>query len=251
MKHMSLRRSGFVALAAAALPLAFASAAPAASTVTLSLKITPARKSPSPQHLRTVAVRPVLAYADSDPSRIVAPLAFTDVVLPKGFVLDASKPAKCQPTIVAPTVCPHASIIGAGGAEFVAALGDVKIPASTEPITKGGVPANHGVLAFYSGASKFFLLTNATKPVQDQRVFPGQLIKGARPVIRIPVYKIVAAGLVVSVTKFDAPINGVFKAPASCPKGGWKAQARTQFRTADGERPAAGTVISPATVKCS
>lgn len=240
-----------LAAVAAAVPLAFSANAFAANSVKYSLKIVPNQKSASTSKLRTVSINPVLNYVSTDSSKIVDPLQFTDLVMPKGFTFNTRGKQTCKESVLAAQQCGRKGLLGAGGASFIAAAGGQSIPASTVRITKGGVPNNKGILVYLSGPSKFFILSNAETPVQDQRTFPGQLIKGSSPIIRIPVYKIVVATLTVSVTKFDAPIGGIFKASTTCPRGGWKSTAKTKFRKPGGDNnPGAQFVNATATVAC-
>ncbi len=248
-----MRKFVLVALAAA-LPLAFSANAVAANKVTYDLKIVPAKKSASAKKLRTVSINPILNYANVDSSKLVDPLASTDLILPKGFKFVTKGFPVCglkgEAQKLAPKQCGRKGLLGQGSAGFVAALGAVKIVAKTEP-AKGNVPKNGGILNYLTGPSSFFIFSNAKDPVQDQRSFPGKLINGASPIIRIPVYKIVVANLVVSVTKFDAPIGGVVRAATTCPKGGWVSTAKTKFRTADGVNIVNKVISATAKVKCS
>ena len=244
-----MRKFVLVALAAA-VPLAFSADAMAANKVTYTLKISPAKKSVSSKKLRTVSINPIIKYANVDSTKTVDPLGFTDLVLPKGFKFVTKGFKTCKQSVLAAKTCGRTGLLGAGSASFIAAAGTTTIPANTAPI-KGNVPKNGGILNYLSGPSKFFILSNAEKPVQDQRTFPGQLISGSSPTIRIPVYKIVVAGLTISVTKFDAPIGGVVKAATTCPKGGWTSTAKTKFRTPDGNTVTSTVVSATAKVKCS
>lgn len=244
-----MRKFVLIALAAA-VPLAFSAEAIAANKVTYNLKITPAKKSVSSKNLRTVSINPVINYVNVDSTKVVDPLGATDLILPQGFKFVTKGFKTCPKSVLAAKTCGRKGLLGAGSASFVAAAAGEKIVANTAPIP-GKVPANGGILNYLSGSNRFFILSNAEKPVQDQRTFPGQLISGSKPTIRIPVYKIVVAGLTISVTKFDAPIGGIVKASTTCPRGGWVSTAKTVFRTPDGNAITTKVITATAKVKCS
>ena len=270
-----MRRLIITALAAA-VPLVTASTALAAPQATYNLTVTPAKKSQS------VAVALKLAYGDPSPGVVVAPLQFTDISLPSGFKLNTKYQSnrknqcdskKVQQVTKNPTAdCPLTSLLGVGKASFVATGGGAVIQANTVKITKPGAPNNGGVLVYNArtrtdvnktandsngvapqckGKPTFFIYTNALKPVQDQRVFPGCFVTvGGRAVIRVPVYQIVVAGLQVSITRFEASLKG-FNSGA-CPKNRkWTSKAATTFRKPDGKPGGVTNTANSPAVRCS
>lgn len=245
-----------IAAAIAALPLMLAAPALAAPTSTFKLGVTPNKAN------KATVLKTSLTYGDTRGKDVlVVPLQFTDITLPKGFAFDTAflnkKANQCdskkvQQVTKDPTKdCPKSSLLGFGSAGFVAVAGTVQIPANTVKIAKPGAPsANKGVLVYNAkirsdvnttpedsnhvasqckGKPTFFIYSNAIVPIQDQRVFPGCFVTVAgRSVIRVPIYKILVAGLMVSVVKFETTIKGV--KTGTCPTGGWKSSATTTFR---------------------
>ena len=265
-----------VAAIAAAVPLMIAAPSFAAPQATFKLGVTPAKAK------RSVTLKTTLVYKDSAGAAVtVNPLQFTDITLPAGFKIDTKfqgkrsnqcDSRKVQQQTKNPTAdCPKASLLGVGGAGFIASAGTTKIPANTAKITKPGAPNNKGVLIYNArtrtdvnksaddsngiapqckGKPTFFIYSNALVPVQDQRVFPGCFVTvGGKSVIRVPIYKIVVAGLLVSVVKFESTFKG-YKSD-TCPSGGWKSAATTTYRTPTG---APGTIkytAKSAAVRCT
>jgi len=272
-----------IAAVVAAVPLMIAAPSFAApSSVNYNLTVKPAKKS------QAVVVTPTLAYTNPSPGEFVAPLQFTDLYLPAGFRLNttyqSNRKNQCDSKKVAgtknPTVdCPLTSLLGAGSASFTAVGTDpvtkVKsgIQADTVKINKVNAPAsNRGVLIYNArtrtdvnrtdddstgiapqckGKPAFFIFTNALKPVQDQRVFPGCFVTiGGRAVIRVPVYQINVAGLLVSVTKFQASLKGFNS--GTCPANKrWTSKSVTTFRKSDGKPGGPSYTANSAAVRCS
>ena len=265
-----------IAALAATVPLMLAAPSFAAPRATYKLRVAPNKAK------RSVTLKVLLTYKDSAGAAVtVNPLQFTDITLPPGFKLDTKfqgkrsnqcDSRKVQQQTKNPTAdCPKASLLGVGGAGFIASAGTTKIPANTVKITRRGAPSsNRGVLIYNARVRTdvnksaddsngiapqckrkptFFIYTNALKPVQDQRVFPGCFVTvGGKSVIRVPIYKIVVAGLLVSVVKFDSTFKG-YKT-GTCPRGGWKSSATTTYRTATGNPGRFKYTARSAAVRC-